>query len=129
MHLRFDDIDGAFTRISVRIQVTACNQGGEYAVHDPLGHFTPFPVQNQICRHQRTDVSDEEQGSSRQHDFTSARPDVMTVGIQRPRERLVPFWERGLERAVHQSEPVFVKVNFVFSPDGRDRVLTVDDRR
>ena len=130
VHFRFNDIDRSGSGVlkwAAAVQVVQGDQTGDHGIHNAFKDFVTLSVENGRVGHQVTDVSNQHQRAARQGQAPAVGSNILTVRIERSVDGAAALVEPGREVTFHQSQPVLVDTDFLFSVHGRHRILQVLD--
>ena len=130
VHFWFNDIDRSGSGVlerAVAVQVVQGNETGDHGIHDAFKYLVALSIENSRIGHQVANVSNQHQRAAGQGQVPPVGGTVLTVRIERAVDGAAALVEPGREITFHQSQPVLVNTNFLFSVYGCHRILQVLD--
>ena len=115
VHLGLDDIDRAAARVANRtfgLKIMQCDQRGDDRIDERLGHCPATPC-DRLTHHVMADIAHQHQAAAGQYQLLPIGRAIATIGIETAMHQLASLVEAGLQRAIHQAQPVAIDVNLV----------------
>ena len=131
VQFRLDDVYRTRARIfprAVRADVVERDQRGHDCIDEGLRDGSAVQ-RDRVGEHVVSDVADQHETASGQHQLRSVGCAVGAIGIQPAHHRLSGLRQLRRERPLHQSQPVAIDHHLVGWADGGDRVFAVLDGR